>query len=150
KVQGVPSPAAFAGPIQNPKSKIQNRAGWLNWRGPQQDGTSLEKGLTDRWTVGGANHRWTVDLAGGGTPVIADGRLYALGYRGEGPDLQEVMACLDAETGRKLWEAAFNDFLSDTVYDRYAIGSPTVDAETGNVYVITAAGTFCCFTRDGR
>jgi outer membrane protein assembly factor BamB len=124
--------------------------GWLNWRGPQQDGTSLEKGLPDRWVVGGTNHRWTVDLAGGGTPVIADGRLYALGYRGEGPDLQEVVACLDAETGRKLWEAAFNDFLSDTVYDRYAIGSPCVDAETGNVYVITAAGTLSCFTSDGR
>jgi outer membrane protein assembly factor BamB len=124
--------------------------GWLNWRGPQQDGTSLEKGLPDRWVVGGANHRWSVDLAGGGTPVIADGRLYALGYQGTGPDLQEVMVCLDAETGRKLWESRFNDFLSDIVYDRYAIGSPAVDPETGNVYVITAAGTFSCFSRDGR
>lgn len=124
--------------------------GWLNWRGPQQDGTSLEKGLPDQWTVGGANHRWTVDLAGGGTPVIADGRVYAMGYQGEGPDLQEVLVCLEAETGRKVWEARFNDFLSDIVYDRYAIGSPTVDAETGNVYAITAAGTFSCFTRDGR
>jgi outer membrane protein assembly factor BamB len=131
--------------------------GWLNWRGPQQDGTSLETGLPDQWRVpqrsggpGGVNHRWTVDLAGGGTPVIADGRLYALGYHGEGPDLQEVVVCVDAETGRRLWEAGFNDFLSDTAYDRYAIGSPTVDAETGNVYAITAAGTFSCFARDGR
>jgi outer membrane protein assembly factor BamB len=137
---------------QEPRAKSQERpyTGWLNWRGPQQNGTSLEKGLPDRWTVGGANHRWTVDLAGGGTPVIAGGRLYALGYEGEGPDLQEVMVCLDAETGRRLWESRFNDFLSDIAYDRYAIGSPTVDAATGNVYVITAAGTFSCFTRDGR
>jgi outer membrane protein assembly factor BamB len=124
--------------------------GWLNWRGPQQNGTSLEKGLPEKWAVGGVNHRWTVDLAGGGTPVIADGRVFVLGYQGEGPDLQEVLACLDAETGRKLWEFRFNDFLSDIVYDRYAIGSPTVDPETGNVYAITAAGTFSCFTRDGR
>jgi outer membrane protein assembly factor BamB len=124
--------------------------GWLNWRGPQQNGTSLEKGLPDTWAVGRDNHRWTVDLAGGGTPVIANGRLYGLGYQGEGPDLQEVLVCLDAETGRKLWEFRFNDFLSDIVYDRYAIGSPTVDAETGNVYAITAAGTFSCFARDGR
>jgi outer membrane protein assembly factor BamB len=124
--------------------------GWLNWRGPHQNGTSLEKGLPDKWAVGGANHRWSVDLAGGGTPVIANGRLYALGYRGEGPDLQEVLVCLDAETGKKQWEFRFNDFLSDIVYDRYAIGSPTVDPETGNVYAITAAGTFSCFAHDGR
>jgi outer membrane protein assembly factor BamB len=141
------APSRTAPSAQRPATPY---TGWLNWRGPQQDGTSLEKGLPDRWALGGANHRWTVDLAGGGTPVIAGGRLYALGYRGEGPDLQEMLACLDAETGRKLWEAGFNDFLSDTAYDRYAIGSPTVDAETGNVYVITAAGTFSCFARDGR
>jgi outer membrane protein assembly factor BamB len=124
--------------------------GWLNWRGPQQNGTSMEKGLPDTWKPGGANHRWTVDLSGGGTPVIANGRLFALGYQGEGPDLQEVLVCLDAETGKKLWEARFNDFLSDIIYNRYAIGSPTVDPETGNVYAITAAGIFSCFTRDGR
>jgi len=61
--------------------------------------------------------------------------------RGGGPRPARGDVCLDAETGRRLWESRFNDFLSDTAYDRYAIGSPTVDAETGNVYVITAAGT---------
>src|SRR5207302_11117750 len=122
----------------------------LNWRGPQQNGTSVEKGLPDRWTVGGTNHRWTFDLSGGGTPILANGRVYAFGYQGEGADLQEVLACLDAETGRKLWEHRFNDFISDIVYDRYAIGSPSVDAETGNVYVTASAGTFACFTGDGK
>lgn len=147
------SPSVRAEPLRHePRAATHEPPvrGWLNWRGPQQNGTSLETGLPDRWALGGANHRWSIDLAGGGTPVIAGGRLYALGYEGEGPDLQEVMVCLDAETGRRVWESRFNDFLSDTAYDRYAIGSPTVDAETGNVYVITAAGTFSCFTRDGR
>src|SRR5687767_709608 len=122
--------------------------GWLNWRGPEQTGVSRETGLPDKWTVGGTNHLWTMDLAGGGTPVIAGGKLYALGYQGQGPDLQEVLVCADAETGRKVWERRFNDFLSDIVYDRYAIGSPTVDAETGNVYVLTSAGVFACFAGD--
>jgi outer membrane protein assembly factor BamB len=124
--------------------------GWLHWRGPQQNGTSLETGLPATWKVGGTNHRWSLDLSGGGTPMIANGRVYALGYAGEGPELQEVLVCVDAETGRKVWEHRFNDFLSDIVYDRYAIGSPTVDAETGNVYAITAAGTFVCCAGDGR
>ena len=38
--------------------------------------------------------------------------------------------------------AAFQRFLSDTVYDRYSIGSPVIDRETGNVYVLTTAGEF--------
>lgn len=124
--------------------------GWLNWRGPLQNGTSLEKNLPDTWQLGGANDLWNIDLPGRGTPVIANGKLYAFGYQGEGPDLQEVLVCLDAETGKKRWERRFNDFLSDIIYDRYTIGSPTVDPETGNVYVISAAGIFACFTGDGK
>jgi outer membrane protein assembly factor BamB len=98
----------------------------------------------------GANHLWTLDIAGGGTPVIANGKVYAFGYQGQGADLQEVLVCADAETGRKLWDQRFNDFLSDITYDRYAIGSPTVDGETGNVYVLTSAGVFAAFTGDGK
>lgn len=124
--------------------------GWLNWRGPQQDGTSRETGLPDTWKLGGANDLWHIDISGGGTPVIANGKLFALGYRGQGPDLQEILLCADAETGKTLWEKHFNDFLSDVVYDRYAIGSPCVDAETGNVYVLTSPGMFACYTANGK
>jgi outer membrane protein assembly factor BamB len=91
-----------------------------------------------------------MNLGGGGTPIIADGRVYAFGYEGQGAELQEVLVCADAETGKKLWERRFNDFISDIVYDRYTIGSPCVDAETGNVYVLTSAGLFTAFTRDGK
>src|SRR5215831_12820153 len=98
--------------------------GWLDWRGPQQDGTSLEKGLPSTWALGGENDLWHIDLAGGGTPVIGNGKVFAFGYRGEGPDLQEVLLCADAETGKVLWEHTYSDFLSDITYNRYAIGSP--------------------------
>jgi outer membrane protein assembly factor BamB len=136
-----------AGAPSAPAGRI---TGWLSWRGPHQNGTSDEKGLPETWKSGGANHRWEMALAGRGTPVIANGRLYTLGYRGEGPDLQEVLVCADAETGRRLWERRFSDFLSDTIYDRYSLGSPAVDPETGNVYVLTSPGIFACFAPDGR
>ena len=124
--------------------------GWLNWRGPQQNGTTLEKGLPDAWALGGKNDLWSVDLPGRGTPVIANGHVYSWGYRGEGQALREVLACLEEATGRILWEHSFRDFFSDVVYDRYSIGSPTVDADTGNVYLLTSPGLFLCFTRDGK
>jgi outer membrane protein assembly factor BamB len=132
--------AAGAGPVR----------GWLQWRGPRQNGTSAETGLPETWVLGGANHRWDVALSGRGTPVVAGNRLYALVYEGDGPDLQELLVCLEADSGRRLWEHRFNDFLSDIIYNRYAIGSPAVDAETGNVYVLTSAGIFAAFSADGR
>jgi outer membrane protein assembly factor BamB len=119
--------------------------GWLSWRGPQQNGTSLEKGLPAK-----AEELWSIERPGRGTPVVADGRVYSWGYRGEGPHLMEVLACLEEATGKTIWEHAFRDFLSDVVYDRYSIGSPTIDAETGNVYLKTSPGLLLCFARDGK
>ncbi len=124
--------------------------GWLNWRGPEQNGTSTETGLPDSWEIGGKNHLWTYELAGRGTPVIADGKLFVWGYAGEGADLQEVLACLDATSGKTLWEHRFNDFLSDIVYERYSIGAPVVDKDTGNVYLLTSPGIFAALDRDGK
>lgn len=124
--------------------------GWLNWRGPESSGVSREKALPDKLGLGIPVHRWTIPIRGGGTPVIAGNKVYGFGYRGTGPNLQEVLFCASTETGTILWEHGFNDFLSDITYDRYTIGSPTVDAETGNVYVMTSAGEFLAYTGDGK
>ncbi len=124
--------------------------GWTNWRGPQQNGTSPETGLPNEIKPGGKNQLWTYKLRGRGAPVIANGRVYAWGYEGDGPDLQEVLVCLDAETGKKYWEKRFNDYLSDTAYNRYSIGTPAVDEETGNIYFNDSAGDVVCFQPDGK
>ncbi|MEX2215396.1 MAG: PQQ-binding-like beta-propeller repeat protein [Phycisphaeraceae bacterium] len=123
--------------------------GWLAWRGPHQTGVSDEKNLPDAWEIGGKNHLWTYDIAGRGSPVIADGKLYGIGYEGELADLQEVLFCLNAETGEKLWEKRRSDFLSDVVYDRYAIASPTVDPQTGYIYWLSTPGVLACYKPDG-
>ena len=125
--------------------------GWLNWRGPLQAGVSLETNLPTEWELGGKNHLWSYKVIGGGTPVVADGRLYAFGFYGEkGEDVQETLLCLNANTGKKIWEHRFSDYISDVVYNRYGIGSPTIDAETGNVYLQGSNGRCMAFTRDGK
>lgn len=122
--------------------------GWLSWRGPNQNGTSTEKGLPDKIAVKEA--LWTADFPGASTPVIANGKLYIMGYLGDGPELQEGVACFDAETGKKLWEQLDSDFLSDVIYKRYATSSPTIDPETGNVYSLGTQGILAGFTPDGK
>ncbi|KAB2649193.1 MAG: PQQ-binding-like beta-propeller repeat protein, partial [Verrucomicrobia bacterium] len=122
--------------------------GWLNWRGPEQIGMSRETGLPDK--VDPKNPLWLADFPGQSTPVIANGKLYIMGYLGEGPDLQEGVACFDTETGKKLWQQLYNDFLSDTVYLRYATATPAIDPETGNVFAQGTQGILASFTPDGK
>ncbi|MFZ9855601.1 MAG: PQQ-binding-like beta-propeller repeat protein [Limisphaerales bacterium] len=122
--------------------------GWLNWRGPLQTSVSTEKGLPTKLDAAGA--LWTAPFPGQSSPVLANGRLYINGYVGEGQDLQEVVACFDADTGKELWRHAENDFLSDTIYLRYSTSSPTIDPETGNVYALHTQGLLMAFTPEGK
>ncbi|MSU63925.1 MAG: hypothetical protein EXS31_16285 [Pedosphaera sp.] len=122
--------------------------GWLSWRGPLQNGTSQEKGLPD--SVDPAKPLWMTEFPGQSSPVISNGKVYIMGYLGEGADLQEGVACFDAETGRKLWEQRYNDFLSDTIYFRYATSSPAIDPQTGNVYMQGTQGILAAFTEGGK
>lgn len=123
---------------------------WTHWRGPDQLGVSDETGLPDDVTPGGPEARWERAIAGRGTPVIFGGLVYVLGYDGDGADLRQVLLCLDERDGEIRWARRFSDFLTDTTYDRYSIGAPTVDPATGDVFVVTTAGELVAFTGDGR
>jgi len=122
--------------------------GWLDWRGPLQTGVSLEKGLPEKIDEKAA--LWSVDFPGQSSPVIANGRLYIMGFEGEAENLQEGLACFDAETGKLLWKKLFSDFLSDVIYLRYSTSSPAIDPESGNIYTQGSQGLLTCFNPDGK
>lgn len=131
-----------------PQAEAASVRGWLSWRGSNQNGTSAEKNLPDKIAVEEA--LWTADLPGQSTAAVANGKVYILGYAGDGPELQEALTCLDAESGRKLWQHGYSDFLSDIIYRRYATSSPTIDPETGNVFMQGTQGFLGAFTANGK
>jgi outer membrane protein assembly factor BamB len=122
--------------------------GWLNWRGPTQNGFSTEKNLPNE--IDAKKPLWVADFPGQSAPVVAGGKLYIMGYLGDGPDLREGVACFDADTGKKLWERLYNDFISDVIYLRYATSTPVIDPETGNVFMQGTQGILAGFTPDGN
>src|SRR5688572_11329987 len=128
--------------------KGASSADWLSWRGPSQNGSSSDTGLPER--VDPDRPLWSLQLSGRGTPVIAAGRVYVMGYTGEGPTLREKIACLDQRDGKILWEKSYRDGPTDTVFSRYSISSPSVDPETGNVYFQTTGGQLVACTSDGK
>jgi outer membrane protein assembly factor BamB len=125
-------------------------ADWTSWRGPTQNSVSSETGLVTSWSPDGDNVLWTHDIASRGAPVVFDGTAYVWGYRGEGPDLVEVLVAMKVDTGEVVWERQFRDFLSDIIYDRYSIGSPTVDPSTGHVFLQSSNGVLMAFDADGN
>ena len=131
------------------KASIVN-SDWLYWRGPLGSGVSRQTGLPDAIDLNDSSLLWTHEIQGGGVPVAAGGRIYHFGYYGVTGDLQEALVCMDALSGKVLWERRYSDFLSDIVYNRYGVGAACVDGETGNVYFQTSTGLLLGFDKNGK
>ena len=125
-------------------------ADWPDWRGPNRDGTSTEKGLPEKWSLQGENLAWKAAYGGRSTPVVLGDRLYLENTAGSGENEQERLLCFNADTGRLLWEYKFNLFQSDVPAHRVAWASPVADTETGNVYTFDVNNLLTALTRDGK
>lgn len=142
-----PKPAPTAATPAKPEPAAADTTNWYNWRGPSQMGTSFEHFKNGKLEEKPA---WTYASHGRGTPVVVDGKVLSFGYKGEHEELIEVLTCLDEKTGAKQWEIEIRDYISDTVYNRYSIGSPTVDPATKRIYLLTAYGVFVCVDFSGK
>jgi outer membrane protein assembly factor BamB len=126
---------------------------WPNWRGPQQNRVSMEKGLIESWDPQGgegSNLLWKNDkLAGRSSPIVLRGKLYTIVRdRPETENEGEKVVCADASTGEILWEYRFNMYLSDVPDTRIGWSCAAGDPETGRIYVQGVSGYFCCLEGD--
>ncbi len=124
-------------------------ADWPQWRGPNQNNTSPDKGLIESWDPKGgpgSNLLWKNEEIGGrSTPIVMNGRLYTIARHN--PDTvaeQSKVVCVDAATGEKLWQHVFSISLTDVPNTRVAWSSCVGDPGTGYVYAHAVSGYFCC------
>ena len=123
---------------------------WPELRGPNRDGVSRETGLINTWKLNGENFLWRVPYGGRSTPVVMGDRVYVQNPVGRGPALQERVMALDAATGKVVWEYKVNIYQSDVPAHRIAWASPSVDPETGNIYILTGGAEAIALSRDGK
>ena len=76
---------------------------WPQWRGPNRDGAIVSftapKAWPDRLT-----QKWKIDIGlGYASPVLVGNRVYMYSRRGE----DEVLAALDADTGKEIWKSSY-------------------------------------------
>lgn len=126
------------------------RADWPSWRGAQDDGSVPFTASVKEWSLDGQNLVWKLPFGGRSTPVVMKGRLIMNGPVGEGPTTREQVVCVDAYTGKQIWEHSFNVFHTDIVENRVGWASPVGDPLTGNVYVHGTGGELLAYDRDGR
>jgi|694.fasta_scaffold00080_20 outer membrane protein assembly factor BamB len=139
-------PSAGAVDVANPADPMD----WPHWRGPDMNGLSLEKGLPEKWSPKGENLLWRrEELASRSTPIVMNGRLYAVCRAfPETTQEGEKTVCADATTGDILWESIHNIFLSDAPAERVGWSSVVGDPETDRVYVLGLGCAFQCL--DGK
>lgn len=124
-------------------------ADWPGWRGPDQNGVSSETGLASHWSPQGENMVWRAEFIGRSTPVVLDGQVCVIGRVGEGDLRQEVVACFDAENGRRRWEHRLDVYQTAVPFNRVGWASLGADPETGNIYAHGVGGQLICYDRDG-
>ena len=123
---------------------------WPEQRGPNRDGISAETGLVESWALNGANFVWRAPYGGRSAPVVMGNHVYVQNPAGRGAELQERVMCLDAGTGKLVWEYRFNIFQSDVPPHRVGWASPAADVETGNVYALGGGATVVALSKDGK
>ena len=120
-------------------------ADWPDWRGPQENRAAGGPPLVTSFNPEkGTNILWKNDEAGGiSTPVIMGDKLYTLVRHKPGTQEEaEKVLCLDAATGKKLWENIFNVYLSDVPAERVGWSAVIADPASNTVFAHGVCGVF--------
>src|SRR5664279_728626 len=76
---------------------------WPQWRGPNRDGKVSGFTAPQKWPTN-LVQKWTTPVGkGDASPVLAGENLYAFGRQ----EADEVVLCLDATSGKTIWEAKY-------------------------------------------
>jgi outer membrane protein assembly factor BamB len=119
-----------------------SRADWPNFRGPNYDGISREKGLRYEYSEP-LKMVWdrTVGSSFSSFACVGD-RVYTCGTK----DDQQVLLSLNADTGKVIWQKAIGKAYPDASGGDGTRATPTVDGN--RVYILEAWGTLLCLSAD--
>lgn len=126
----------FSGCVLGAAAPPAQASDWPQWRGPSRNGISKETQWTSRWPAGGPRRLWGKQVGQGFSSVaVSAGRLYTMGNMAN----QDVVSCLQATTGKTLWQYRYPAAAGDYPGPR---ATPTVHA--GNVYTLSREGLALC------
>jgi len=113
---------------------------WPQWRGPERNGASREKGWADQWPKEGPPIAWKAAVGlGFSSVVVSGGKTVTAGHANE----TDTVFCFDALTGKELWKHSYPAELGDKYYEGGTTGTATFDGE--RVFWLSRWGDLFCF-----
>ncbi|MBU6178521.1 MAG: PQQ-binding-like beta-propeller repeat protein [Verrucomicrobia bacterium] len=128
-------PVSFPGLVfhaaPKPLAEDAKTSDWPRFLGPSDDARTPETHLLDRFPEGGLKKVWEMEKGNSYTsPVVAAGRMVVFNRKGD----EEVVQCLDPETGKQFWTFAY----PSGYRDRYGFNNgPRASAVLGEGRVFT-------------
>ena len=125
-------------------------ADFPQWRGPERDGISQDKGLLKQWPEAGPKLLWQAKGAGGGysTPSVVGERLYLMGNRGMDEEFVQARSVAD---GKEAWTVRVGKVGNPDQRPPYpgSRSTPTVDGDV--LYALGSDGDLVCLeTASGK
>ena len=123
---------------------------WPQWRGPERNGISQERGLLKQWPAEGPKLLWRVSDIGDGfsTPAVVGTRIYLMSNRGME---NEFVQALSTEDGKPIWTTRVGNVGNpdqDPPFPK-ARSTPTVDGDF--IYALGSDGDLACLeARSGK
>jgi outer membrane protein assembly factor BamB len=121
---------------------------WPQWRGPNRDNVSSDKGLLQEWPEGGPPLLWTARGVGEGiaSVSVAAGKAFTFGYQ----DQSEFVVALEEKTGELGWATRVGPAVAENPLMRWlSQRTATIDGE--RLYVLNGTGELVCLaTESGR
>jgi len=119
-----------------------NAPDWYQWRGPNRDGISNEKGWLSVWPEEGPKVLWKTSVGVGYSTVsVNNGRVYTMGNL----EKTDTIYCLDENTGTEIWKHSYRCVTESGGHPGPA-STPTVDGKY--VYTLSREGHFFCINAD--
>lgn len=133
--EGQVASAATAGGATPPASAKAVANDWPQWRGPNRDAYSQEKGLLKVWPAGGPPLLWKAEGLGQGFSSVAvtGGRFYTMGKR---EDNKCYVLCFDLATQKRLWATKIGDGEGDGPRCTPTVVGNLPDRQAGRVYAL--------------
>lgn len=116
---------------------------WPRYRGANLDGISAESGWRTDWSGKQPPVVWKAEVGIGASSVaVVGGRLYTMGN----VDGQDVVSCLDAATGKPIWQKTYECPRDKRMFEGGTAATPVVDGDF--VYTLSHQGHLRCYTAD--
>jgi outer membrane protein assembly factor BamB len=113
---------------------------WPQWRGPNRDGKVTGFTVPKTWPKT-LTQKWTAAVGTGvSSPVLVGDKLYAFGRIGG----DEVTTCLDAATGKPVWQDKYATAAVGSPANAYGGPRSTPAVAEGKIYTLGVNGTVSC------